>query len=159
VGHKTTLDVAFMIEHLARATWHFDFPLSLPNCLGIYLLSQVARRLRNGTAQVRGRGRGIRRLSALLPSGVVGTLSHPGPGPALPGWGASCRSMADWNRRWSGSRASVIRADRALYLASIGAGARDPADTGAPHRMAASSKRLLTYEQRTYLVELLLPAG
>jgi asparagine synthase (glutamine-hydrolysing) len=43
VGHKATLDVTFMLKHLKRATWHYDFPLSLPNCLGIYLLSQHAR--------------------------------------------------------------------------------------------------------------------
>src|SRR5579883_1754359 len=33
-----------MVENLPQATWHNDFPLSLPNCLGIYLLSQTARR-------------------------------------------------------------------------------------------------------------------
>jgi asparagine synthase (glutamine-hydrolysing) len=43
VGHKATLDVKFMLKHLKRATWHYDFPLSLPNSLGIYLLSQCAR--------------------------------------------------------------------------------------------------------------------
>ena len=42
VGHKAMLDVDFMLEQLQRATWHYDFPLSLPNCLGIYLLAKQA---------------------------------------------------------------------------------------------------------------------
>lgn len=43
-AHKFTLDAAYYLEQLDRATWHFEQPLNHPNTIGIYLLSQEARK-------------------------------------------------------------------------------------------------------------------
>lgn len=42
--HKFTLDPAYYFDHIDQATWHFEQPLNHPNTIGIYLLSQEAKK-------------------------------------------------------------------------------------------------------------------
>lgn len=41
--HSFQLDEPYVLDHLARATWHLDQPLNVPNSVGIYLLAERAR--------------------------------------------------------------------------------------------------------------------
>ena len=43
-AHKYTLDAAYYFNVMEKATWHFEQPLNHPNTIGIYLLSQEARK-------------------------------------------------------------------------------------------------------------------
>lgn len=43
-AHKYTLDAAYYFNAMVKATWHFEQPLNHPNTIGIYLLSQKARK-------------------------------------------------------------------------------------------------------------------
>lgn len=42
-SHKFTLAGDYVLDHLARTTWHLDLPLNHPNSVGIYFLSESAR--------------------------------------------------------------------------------------------------------------------
>lgn len=42
--HKFPLEEAYYIDTLMRATWHFEQPLNHPNTIGIYLLSEKAKK-------------------------------------------------------------------------------------------------------------------
>lgn len=44
IAHKYTLDANFYFNAIEKATWHFEQPLNHPNTIGIYLLSQEARK-------------------------------------------------------------------------------------------------------------------
>lgn len=44
IAHKYTLDANFYYNAIEKATWHFEQPLNHPNTIGIYLLSQEARK-------------------------------------------------------------------------------------------------------------------
>ncbi|MHB2153612.1 asparagine synthase (glutamine-hydrolyzing) [Calditrichota bacterium GD2] len=43
VSHKFLLHSAYYLNHIEKATWHFEAPINHPNTIGIYLLSQRAR--------------------------------------------------------------------------------------------------------------------
>jgi len=43
-GHKAYLENDFVLDQFRLITWHNDFPLSHPNCIGIFLLSKEAKR-------------------------------------------------------------------------------------------------------------------
>ena len=43
-AHKYTLDADYYFAAMEKATWHFEQPLNHPNTIGIYLLSQEARK-------------------------------------------------------------------------------------------------------------------
>lgn len=43
-AHKYTLDAAYYFNAMEKATWHFEQPLNHPNTIGIFLLSQEARK-------------------------------------------------------------------------------------------------------------------
>lgn len=43
-SHQYKLSKKFYINHLRKATWHFEQPLNHPNTIGIYLLSQEAKK-------------------------------------------------------------------------------------------------------------------
>lgn len=43
--HRFLLEESYVLDHLARATWHLDEPLNVPGSLGIYLLAERARPL------------------------------------------------------------------------------------------------------------------
>jgi asparagine synthase (glutamine-hydrolysing) len=42
--HKFTLDPAYYLERFDDATWHYEQPINHPNTVGIYLLSEEARK-------------------------------------------------------------------------------------------------------------------
>jgi asparagine synthase (glutamine-hydrolysing) len=42
-SHKYQLDGAYFAENFKKAIWHFDFPLLVPNSLGIYMLAEKAK--------------------------------------------------------------------------------------------------------------------
>jgi asparagine synthase (glutamine-hydrolysing) len=42
-AHKFILSPSYYLQHLEKATWHFEAPINHPNTIGIYLLSQRAR--------------------------------------------------------------------------------------------------------------------
>jgi len=44
ISHKYTLDATYYFNAIEKATWHFEQPLNHPNTIGIYLLSQEARK-------------------------------------------------------------------------------------------------------------------
>ncbi len=44
-SHRYMLSISDILESLETATWHLDQPLSLPNCLGIYLLAERSKEL------------------------------------------------------------------------------------------------------------------
>jgi asparagine synthase (glutamine-hydrolysing) len=44
LAHKYTLDAEFYFDTIDNATWHFEQPLNHPNTIGIYLLSQQAKK-------------------------------------------------------------------------------------------------------------------
>lgn len=44
VSHQYTLDVNYYFDVLDKAIWHFEQPLNHPNTIGIYLLSQEAKK-------------------------------------------------------------------------------------------------------------------
>jgi asparagine synthase (glutamine-hydrolysing) len=158
VGHKATLDVTFMLKHLKRATWHYDFPLSLPNCLGIYLLSQHAREY--VTVLLSGEGAdevfgGYRRFY------IAAWLSRLRHIPGLVGLSGLEQSM----RRFKTIDETLVG------LSAFGEPElihRIYADFNLKHALASRIdilcttqdnsllERLLTYEQRTYLVEVLM---
>lgn len=43
-GHSATLDLQYISSQMATATWHNDFPLNTPNSLGIFLLAEEAKK-------------------------------------------------------------------------------------------------------------------
>jgi asparagine synthase (glutamine-hydrolysing) len=42
-AHKFPMHAEFYLDHLEKATWHFEAPINHPNTIGIYLLSQRAK--------------------------------------------------------------------------------------------------------------------
>jgi len=44
INHKYTLTKDYFTEKFKAATWHFDFPIAIPNCIGIYLLAEKAKK-------------------------------------------------------------------------------------------------------------------
>ncbi|MBN1472287.1 MAG: asparagine synthase (glutamine-hydrolyzing) [Syntrophaceae bacterium] len=44
-SHKYELTGDYFAENFKKATWHFDFPLRVPNSLGIFLLAEKAKEL------------------------------------------------------------------------------------------------------------------
>ena len=157
-GHKTLLEDDFLFEQLERVTWHNDFPVGHPNTFGIYLLAAEARR--HVTVLLSGEGAdevfggydrfaaarklflgrrlpGFDRLATALGRGRAagGTSGFP---EALSSFGDPgllrkvCPSFAPED---------ALRPRHALYL-SI--------DDSSP------LERMLTYEQRTHLVDLLM---
>ena len=156
-GHKATLEIGYMVEHLKRATWHHDFPLTLPNCLGIYLLSQLARK--HVTVLLSGEGAdevfgGYRRFydvawlarligipRALRPSKIERRL--------IP-FGSVEETLVGLSSFCDPAHIMRIYPDFNLQQALA-------PRLGIWHATQDSSilERQLTYEQRTYLVELL----
>lgn len=43
-AHAFTLDAGYYLKQIETATWHFEQPLNHPNAIGIYLLSQEAKK-------------------------------------------------------------------------------------------------------------------
>lgn len=43
-AHKFLLDAPYYLQHFEKATWHFEGPLNHPNTIGIYLLSEQAKK-------------------------------------------------------------------------------------------------------------------
>ncbi|NGP78154.1 asparagine synthase (glutamine-hydrolyzing) [Balneolaceae bacterium YR4-1] len=44
IAHKYTMEGEYYFNELEKATWHFEQPLNHPNTIGIYLLSQEAKK-------------------------------------------------------------------------------------------------------------------
>ena len=42
-AHKFPLEASYYLDHIEKATWHFEAPVNHPNTIGIYLLSQRAK--------------------------------------------------------------------------------------------------------------------
>ncbi|MCD4724677.1 MAG: asparagine synthase (glutamine-hydrolyzing) [Bacteroidales bacterium] len=42
-AHKFQLESSYYLQHIEKATWHFEAPINHPNTIGIYLLSQRAK--------------------------------------------------------------------------------------------------------------------
>ena len=42
-AHKFPLDASYYLQHIEKASWHFEAPVNHPNTIGIYLLSQRAK--------------------------------------------------------------------------------------------------------------------
>jgi asparagine synthase (glutamine-hydrolysing) len=53
-AHKFEMDEAYYFEAIEKAIWHFEHPLNHPNTIGIYLLSQEAKK--KVTVLLRGEG-------------------------------------------------------------------------------------------------------
>jgi len=43
-AHKFKMDADYYLDHLKKATWHLESPINHPNTVGIYLLSQKAKK-------------------------------------------------------------------------------------------------------------------
>jgi asparagine synthase (glutamine-hydrolysing) len=158
VGHKTTLDVAGMVESLPWATWHNDFPLGMPNCLGIYRLSQTARR--HVTVLLSGEGAdevfgGYRRFyyAAWLARlhRIPGLVRLSRLERKLPRYGGLEETLVGLSAFADPAMISRVYPDFSLDQALA-----PRLENWRLARDATLVERLLTYEQRTYLVELLL---
>jgi asparagine synthase (glutamine-hydrolysing) len=158
VGHKATLELDFILEHLNRATWHYDFPVTQPNCLGIYLLSQQARK--HVTVLLSGEGAdevfgGYRRFydAAWLARfvGIPGMLSLSKIKRRLAPFGSVDEKLVGLLSFCDPAQIMRIYPDFNLQQAlarrfEIWHATQD----------STLLERQLTYEQRTYLVELLM---
>jgi asparagine synthase (glutamine-hydrolysing) len=158
VGHKATLDLKFMLDNLKQATWHYDFPLSLPNCLGIYLLSQRAREYvtvllsGEGADEVFG-GYGRYYLAAWLLRlrRIPGLVRLSGLERTVRRFESVEKTLVGLSAFGEPKLIQRIYPDFSLSQAlESRIGIWDEAQDG------NALERLLTYEQRTYLVELLV---
>jgi asparagine synthase (glutamine-hydrolysing) len=158
VGHKATLDVKFMLKHLKQATWHYDFPLSLPNSLGIYLLSQCARKYvtvllsGEGADEVFGGYRRCYLAAWLLRLGRIPGLVR------LSGLERTLQRFESIEETLLGLSAfgEPELVQRIYPEFSLKKALASRIDIWRATQDGNFLERLLTYEQRTYLVELLL---
>jgi asparagine synthetase B (glutamine-hydrolysing) len=148
----------FMVENLPQVTWHNDFPLGLPNCLGIYLLAQTARRYVSvllsgeGADEVFGGYRRFYYAAWLARLGrIPGLLRLSGLERKLPQYGGLEQTVVGLSA--FGNPALIGR----IYPAfSLEQALVSRLDIWRATQDGTLLERLLTYEQRTYLVELLL---
>ena len=43
ITHKYILDDTYFVNNIRKAIWHFDFPLTQPNSIGILMIAEKAR--------------------------------------------------------------------------------------------------------------------
>jgi asparagine synthase (glutamine-hydrolysing) len=157
VSHKTHLDPDTFVRSLAAASWHNDFPLSLPNGIGIFLLAREARRhvtvllSGEGADEVFGgyhrfyRAAWLRRAARLRWAGSAGLRARTLPFGTLDRTLIGLSAYAD---RATMSRVHAAFDEQSAFNRRLeiwsSIAERDPVE------------RMLTYEQRTYLVDLLM---